>query len=514
MVNTKNGTAGLVGMLALCAAQAVACRALPDCGDGSEVDGLLCPEAAAGGAGGGGGSGGSGGVPPSACIPSEAGEPVASDCGVFVSSSAGNDGNAGSREAPLRTLGTAIGLAADLGKPVYVCAEELSEDAGVTVPAGISIYGGLDCGKGWGYAGSAARTTLTAPAGVVPLRLKGGEGTVRVADLHVRAAPAEIPGGSSIAVLVDGVSAAFLRSVLEAGEALAGADAAPYGMSAAGGAVGTEGGAACSAMTVGGATGPVNACGDEDSVGGDGGAGFSSSGAPGFNGLPAYTMNGGAGESLAAPCAAGLPGDGGEPGAAGADGLGLGAIDSTGFVGAAGAAGTAGKPGQGGGGGGGARGGGGVGGCPMGSPTGGASGGSGGSGGCGGAGGKGGGSGGSSIALVSLNATVSFESTELIAKSGGKGGAGGVGQDGGKGAGGGAGGTASAGILKDACGGGAGGDGGKGGPGGGGAGGHSIGIAFKGSAPPVEGRTITIGTAGLGGGMADPGVAIEAQEFP
>ena len=99
-MQTKNGTAVLVGMLALCAGQAVACRTLPDCGDGSEIDGLLCPEgaeeAAAGGGEGTGDTGG--GNPPAACIPSEAGEPVASDCGVFVSSSAGNDGNAVQRE--------------------------------------------------------------------------------------------------------------------------------------------------------------------------------------------------------------------------------------------------------------------------------------------------------------------------------------------------------------------------------------------------------------------------------
>jgi hypothetical protein len=74
--------------------------------------------------------------------------------------------------------------------------------------------------------------------------------------------------------------------------------------------------------------------------------------------------------------------------------------------------------------------------------------------------------------------------------------------------------VAPAGVLNDGCSGGSGGDGGKGGIGGGGAGGHSIGVAFKGKAPPADGRTVKIGAAGLGSASADAGVAIDMQEFP
>lgn len=505
-MRTKNGTKGLCGLLAICAMCGVACRSLPDCGDGDELDGLLCPSAT------GGGVGGAGGGVPASCVPSEAGEPVAGDCGVFVSSSAGDDANAGTKEAPVRTLAAAVGVAAAAGKPIYACAEELLENGGVTVPAGLSIYGGLDCAKAWVYAGG-ARTVVTAPADVIPLRLSGGEGSIRLEDLHVVAAPAAAFSGSSIAVVVDGVPATFVRSILEAGDGMAGENAAPFGLPAATGTAGASGGAACSAATVAGALGPTNACSDEDSVGGDGGNGLGNSGGPGFSGLPSYEMNGGEGESLVSECEPGASGKDGMDGVAGADGAGLGAIDSTGFAGVAGADGAPGKVGQGGGGGGGSKGGTGAGACMAGGPGGGASGGSGGSGGCGGAGGKGGGYGGSSIALVSLNAMLSFEDTELRAKNGGAGGMGGSGQVGGKGGVGGSGGM-SVGLLKAGCAGGAGGNGGEGGPGGGGAGGHSIGIAFKGAAPPAEGLVVTVGSAGLGGGTADAGSAQETQEFP
>jgi hypothetical protein len=51
--------------------------------------------------------------------------------------------------------------------------------------------------------------------------------------------------------------------------------------------------------------------------------------------------------------------------------------------------------------------------------------------------------------------------------------------------------------------GGSGGDGGPGGKGGGGRGGHSIGIAYRGTAPPTESITIQTGIFGAGGQGAD-----------
>ena len=527
-MRTKNGTAVLLGMLTLATTAGVACRSLPDCGDGNELDGFLCPKeptsastASSGGTGGGGGTGGNGGtggsggaggsgggdiVVPAECVPNQNAKIVSNDCGVFVSSSLGSEGKAGTKEEPLKTLAEAVTLAAGLGKPVYACAEVLLEDTGVDVPAAARIFGGLDCTKSWAYGGVTTKTTVTAPAYVIPLRLQSGKGTTRLEDVHVLAASAALPNGSSIAVIVDGVSASFARSLLEAGDGMPGSSE-PDPVPATMGLDGNNGGEACTAATVAGANGPVNECGDIDSAGGKGGSGMGATGGSGTSGLPGMNANGGAGEAASA-CKVGTAGAPGMPGADGPDGVGLGTISSAGYVGAAGTDGSAGTVGQGGGGGGGAKGGGL--GCTN---LGGASGGSGGAGGCGGAGGKGGGYGGSSIALVSLNATLSFEETLLIAKDGGHGGTEGFGQAGGKGGAGGMGGPKAA-LVKDGCAGGAGGQGGTGGLSGAGAGGHSIGIAYMGTAPPADGVTITIGIAGLSEGAATDGVAQETQAFP
>ncbi len=142
-----------------------------------------------------------------------------------------------------------------------------------------------------------------------------------------------------------------------------------------------------------------------------------------------------------------------------------GILTTSGWTPADGNAGETGKPGQGGGGGAAAKtpspGGGGGGGC----------------GGCGGTGGTAGKGGGSSFALLSLTSTITLEACTLSAAEAGAGGNGAAGQDGQLG------GMAGSTGLAD-CSGGNGGDGGAGGIGGGGAGGLSVGVAYKGCAPP------------------------------
>src|SRR5690242_11086062 len=85
-----------------------------------------------------------GGTPP-ACVPSENSEPVADTCGVFVSSGLGADGNAGTKDAPLKSLADAITKAN--GRPIFACAEAFA--GSVTLASGSAIYGGLDCTKDW-----------------------------------------------------------------------------------------------------------------------------------------------------------------------------------------------------------------------------------------------------------------------------------------------------------------------------------------------------------------------------
>ncbi|WP_165373053.1 PGRS family protein [Sorangium cellulosum] len=452
-------------------------------------------------------------------------------CGVFVSSS-GDDGNAATKEAPVKTLAAALSLAEANGtRRVYACAEAFEE--AVEVTGTVTIYGGLDCANGWGWVGGERKTTLTAGAGQIPLLMRGGgaEATVRVEDVHVQARgiepeDASLAGASSIAAVADEVGVELVRCVLEAGDAAAGAEGAAYEESAMGGAMGNSGSEACSAQIVVPGASPKNDCGtpedaSDDSSGGAGGIGQEDPGGAGSKGSPGATPNGGAGEEGTMLCTEGTAGAEGAAGTPGEGATGLGEISAAGYTGATGSDGTQGGTAQGGGGGGGAKGGVGEGKCMSAESAGGASGGSGGAGGCGGAGGRGGGAGGASIALLSLNAKLGFEDVTLKTGRGGAGGKGGAGQEGGDGGEGGPGGRKPEGAtaLNDACAGGRGGKGGAGGQGGGGRGGHAIGIAYQGTAPSMEGAMVEVGEAGPGGpgataeGEGQAGVRAEVQAF-
>jgi hypothetical protein len=448
---------------------------------------------------------------------------------VFVSAVSGDDSRNGTPDQPVKTLKRAIALALQNKGWVYACAE--SFDEAVEVPAGISLFGGLYCASTpsegqWKYIGNQARTELTANPEQIPLVLQGG-GMTRIEDFEVIAKPALNPGGSSIAAVVDGATAELVRCTFEAGDGKDGAPGASSTGAAKNGVQGGKGGDACSAVVIAGGLSVSSMCGNPDSSSGYGGDGFEDGVNAGDSGLPGTTMNGGAGETSTTLCKAGTDGATGVAGAHGEGATDLGTISKSGYAGVAGSAGTAGGPGQGGGGGGSAKGGKNTGGatdkCSATTP-GGAAGGSGGSGGCGGAPGQGGGPGGASIALISLNATLTLTKVILRTGNGGKGGDGGQGQAGGMGAPGGKGGGVDAAMtsLHPACDGGAGGAGGKGGQGGGGRGGHAIGLAYVGqSMPAVEDVFFSIkGVAGSGGKGADmahsgvAGVQVYVQAFP
>lgn len=494
-----------------------------------------------------GGSGGQQPPPKPECVPSNGQDWVAdSTCGVFVSAH-GDDSKRGTPDEPVRTLGKAIELAYTRAgaRIVYACAGEgqtFTEQ--VVVSESMTIYGGLDCANAWAWIGADTKTLLTAGEGEVPLRIRGA-GTVHLEDLHVvaKSTEAQVPDGerkgdgmSSIATIVDGMTVRFKRCALEAGDAAPGADGAPYEgdeRSAPDGPDGLPGADACSegAAALGGAE-VINDCGtpepDDDSIGGSGGLGQVSSGGNGNPGSPTVPTNpvdnGGKGESaLGESCDPGGRGEAGVNGAPGDNALARGTISSDGYTGTPGADGQRGKPGQGGGGGGGARG------APAnsqdrrcpgvsGQARAGASGGSGGAGGCGGKGGRGGRPGGSSIALVSIDASLSFEEVTLRAGKGGDGGDGGFGQEGGSGGAGGERGGLVQGStgLRAACDGGPGGTGGTGGRGGGGQGGHSLGIAWRGSqmTDGSEPPSITPGQPGRGGeGASGKGADGEAKSI-
>ncbi|MGK4006747.1 hypothetical protein WMF31_29265 [Sorangium sp. So ce1036] len=446
----------------------------------------------------------------------------------------------------MRTLAHAIELAAERGRRVYACAETFEE--AITVEEGVALYGGLDCTAHWSWDGS-KRTTLTTPqdamAGTVPLVMRAEGETVSIEDVDVvaRSIGEGHFGISSIAAIADRCQARLTRCTFQAGDAAPGAEGAFYPESAAEGDDGSNGRDACSADHVFANDPPVNDCGtaadpSDDSQGGRGGEGDSDYATSGSTGAPgeATHPNGGAYLSENQQCNDGTVGNDGSAGADGAGASGIGELKSTGYTGSPGSAGTDGKTAQGGGGGAGSKGGTALidwdlQGCRDSNSNGGASGGSGGAGGCGGKGGKGGGPGGSSIALVILDAKVSFQDVLLQAGRGGKGGDGGAGQLGGAGGQGGPGGRVPDDINTDGfpmspgCNGGPGGTGGDGGRGGGGQGGHSIGIAYRdatGMSPSLDAVTIDVGTAGAGGtgsravdnGDGAPGVVQDTLQFP
>ncbi len=460
--------------------------------------------------------GGGGGIP-AGCIPSENVGAIADTCGVFVSSSLGDDGNTGSQGKPLKSISAAITLAQSQGKPVYACGELFDAEA-VSIAADATLYGALDCANGWVYA-AAKKTQLAPSADAIALVISKDTTSVEVFDFAITSANAEQPGGSSIAVLVAQAAANFTRCELTAGNGHAGAPGEPYAQSdtAAPGTPGQPGGEACDAVaSLGGL--PVTSTCDASSTSGLGGSGTANKGGPGDYGSPLGASNGGAGEDTAV-CEDGDPGDPGAPGDPGTGAKGTGSIGASGYTGVSGGNGTAGHVAQAGGGGGGAKGGDA---CP-GATKGGASGGSGGSGGCGGLAGKGGAFGGASIALVSIDATLSFTGVALKAGNGGNGGDGGDGQKGGAGGTPGVGGSVPMNVTLNAgCAGGAGGVGGQGGKGGGGLGGASIALAMTGKVVPMTGLTATKGAAGEGGkgdnandnvGDGAKGLAVECWDF-
>ncbi len=439
--------------------------------------------------------------PPSTCIPSQNGTPVADTCGVFVSSSTGSDTTGtGTKAAPYQTLAHA--LASAKGQPVYACGETFMVTQSVMVSTKVDVYGALDCAKGWAYDGT-NKTQIQADATMtpIPLTLASGASGSSVHDFVITAADATAAGSSSIAVLDDHADLALENVDVAAG---IGKDGSPGAAQmqvmtpmSAKGIAGTDDAMCNMTSNIPGGSGGTNTCNGTKTDGGSGGRGLPVvSGDPGIGGLPMMTpSNGGAGQTKSLACAAGQPGGPGAVGAAGTGARSIGDITTSGYQAPAALFGGSGSPAQGGGGGGAALA------CdladmpPM---YAGPSGGGGGAGGCGGMPGNPGTSGGSSIGILALGANLALTNVTIIARTGG---AGGLGGDGQPGAAGGLGGQPGSG---NACPGGKGGQGGAGGPGGGGAGGHSIGIAIKGgTAPDLSHATVTPGNAGMGSGGGD-----------
>lgn len=455
------------------------------------------------------------------CTPLLGASPDAS-CGLFVAP--GGTGT-GTPEAPFGTIAEAISANTAPLKDIFVCKGTFVET--VALPAGSHLYGGLDCTAGWTWNLPAPpdRTLVAPTPDKIALTISGAEAT-SVFGFTFRSANAVVAGGSSIAAVVDGTTTAFSYVSFEAGDAKDGdPGAAPPGVPADAptGHAGTwyPNFPACSNSNpyAGGALTANPNCGATVSgVGGQGGIPGGSNAFAGGNAFPGPPLGGSGANAFGMNCN-GLtpfscsPGGNGMPGGmggSGAGGSGIGTLTAAGYIGVPGAAGDVGGYGGSGAGGGGS--------CGPSATCYGPGGGGGGAGGCGGAGGDFGRAGGSSLALVSLNATITFTKCDALAGQGGDGGAGAAGGPGQPGGAGGAGGSASGSAIA-ACKGGIGGAGGTGGQGGGGSGGHAAGVAFIGTPPPMAGIIVVTptgqaGVHGAGGStMASDGQASDMLQF-
>ena len=428
---------------------------------------------------GGSGTGGSGGSGGGLVCPDDPKEgAVDPACGVWVSTSLGNDDNDGSQDAPVTTLTKAIELAEAGPGRVYACGGETWTET-VVVPGSVSLHGGFDCAAGWAYPEEPAPAMLVPNAPTAMLYVNPGKDTFPfLTDFYIESADATEPGGSSIALFIrDDVGLTLTRVEMVAGNGADGLDGElSDSMPAPAGAAGNDGADACSAEVSPGGAAPETACDAETTKGGAGGDGGLMTAGNGAAGEPAGPGGaGGLGQVGAAGCSGGQPGAAGEAGKPGRGGQSK-QVELTpeGYLGRKGEEGEPGKPGQGGGGGGATLGSVAV--CGAATP-GGAAGGSGGAGGCGGKAGKGGQAGGASLSLASRSRLRVILGLGLVfqSKNGGAGGDGVPGQPGGEGGPGGLGGQ-GAGSIGPACGGGPGGAGAKGGWGGGGAGGFSANI--------------------------------------
>lgn len=438
---------------------------------------------------------------------------------LFVDGFTGNDNNAGTRAAPLKTVTAALsmlGSSSSTLDQVYVSEGTYVE--AITLVSGVSIYGGFKASDGWKRSPSNIATLRSTSANanrhVVAITGTALTGTKRtvvqnlsiVSGAATGLVPGELQGASSHGVhCTNCPSLSLIGNVIEAGNGASGGGATPptnQPPASGGGQNGGNGDHDGSHRGVGG-PGGSSSCGR---AGGRGGYGGSEGANPGERGLDgAIGTPGGPGGNGGKPGQRGTNGASGANGTLGAPaapGSNTGVLTSSFWFGVEGAAGAIGNHANGGGGGGG---GGGQGAWNVNNGAG-NGGGGGGGGGCGGLGGLGGGAGGASIAVLLVNSTGAIVRTNTLRGGiGGSGGAGSVGGPGGLGGGGGAGSTHKTSEIGAGANGGSGGQGGQGGGGGGGAGGPGIGIAIANTSLPTLTTTNTLVAGSPGGGGATPG---------
>jgi len=431
---------------------------------------------------------------------------------------AGVDTNAGTPTAPVKTLQHAIALAAAQSpkRSVRVSTAQQIVPQMITLPEGVSLYGGYTTGATWTRTATRTQWSRTNPqAGqdVIAVKATGIAATTVVDQFRISTQDvlAGAAGKSSIGMWMENCTGlALSNNEFVARNAMTGPSGAPGGNGAVGtngadgqnGGIGNNGGTGAGNNTFpllsnrgghGGRLDPSGFVETAPTAGSSTGPGHGAGGAAGLNGeqggaAATAGQNGGSVSGAA------------EAGTHGASTLAVGLIAAEGFAaptGLTGGIGAVGFDGGGGGGGGGFD-------PPAGYFSGGG-GGAGGKAGKGGNGGAGGGGGGGSFALVCLGGQLRATGNLFTT---GNGGAGATGGTGGLGGAGGQGGNGGNGVnnagANDSADGGDGGDGNAGGPGGGGSGGNggpSAGIVLAGGAVVTTntGSTFTLGNGGAGG---------------
>ena len=290
----------------------VAGAGLLGCDQGCEVDATCVYDTNDGGALGGD------------CPADPATGDVGAECGIWVSTSLGQDSFPGTQGQPVQTLTHTLALANGSSKRVYACGG-IYEEA-VSVPSGVSMFVWFDCMHGWLYTGTSNRARILAGPGEIALTVLGGDEQSLAGDLVVRSADAVKPGDSSIAVLVrEHVHGSLKRADVFAGDGADGADGEDGGHdgNAADGLPGNDGSSACTVEPGPGGASVKLSCGDGTfSLGGPGGDGGELVASNGGDGLPLPDPNpasygvDGKGEAIAPMC---MCGEGGAQGAPGSD---------------------------------------------------------------------------------------------------------------------------------------------------------------------------------------------------
>jgi hypothetical protein len=278
----------------------------------------------------------------------------------FVDTVTGNDGNAGTMAAPFKTIGAGVTAANASGSKKRVLVSKGTYNQAVTLPNGVSLYGGFDAAAGWSRAAANTTTIAATPAAsqIYPLTISSCSAGCFVDGFTISAGNAGA-GLNSVAVFVlNSAGARISNNTIVAGNGGAGVQGGPTPATPAGGngQVGVPGSQSSTSGGAGGAGG-TSSCGAPGGAGGGGGYSSSSGGAGTIGGGSGTGGGGGAPGVASGQCfvksGSGGPGTAGGSGSQGVGGVpGVsGTITASGWVAGAGGNGGAGTAGRGGGGG-------------------------------------------------------------------------------------------------------------------------------------------------------------------